>query len=673
MSRRSRRRKTDAELLTKARLDWRCIVLGLALIAVTLAVFSPALGAGYIWDDDAYVYANNLLPAPDGLWRIWLEPLSTPQYYPLVHTTYWLEYRIWGLSPGGYHAVNILLHAGAAVLLWLALRRLEVPWAWLAALVFAIHPLQVESVAWITERKNVLSGLLAMASLLTYLLFLKHRDQPATRDLSEEKPQETQPATLDLSEEQAEKSQPAASQRKWLWYGAAIVFFLLALLSKTVTAMLPVVLVLLAWWKDGTIVIKPAMRTRYRLLLSGVLINFLMGAMYAWGIMLAPLEEMLNLSRSAVGMVPGIGLMCFTFGVYVHDAVVRQIPASAVAALVVLIAGAGHLLFCIWPGYTTLLLGPGVIFGTAAGIGYGVSIAYAQASCPSNQGLAVGLVVASFAASGMTLSAAAAASGISTAQVPYLFGTLAAVYLAMFPLLWMLLRAEDVRSSHDPQTPVTAPVVIGKPFLALALAFFAFCYIGLMIMSHGVAILRELGASAQLSSLAPFLLNAGYLAGALLGGIFVERSSPNFAPIFSLSVLLLGLMALNAGLPSGVWFIAILVLGVGFGSTVTMFVSLLAHRYGSANAGLLFGRLNVAYGLAGLAAPSVSGLLFDFSGSFRLPILVAGAFGALGLLALVANRASDSATASAAAEGGNAPALRDADHLETTQHRSRTQ
>lgn len=192
------------------------------LIGITLAAYVPALGAGFIWDDDDYVVDNELLRSWSGLRRIWLEPGATPQYYPLVHTTYWLEYRLWGLDPRGYHAVNILLHAAAAVLLWRVLRRLDLPGAWLAAAVFAVHPVHVESVAWITERKNVLSGVLYLGSALAYLHHVRR----------------------------VERAGRAGALRSYL---LSLGLFVCALLSKTVTATLPVALLLIRWWKRGRV------------------------------------------------------------------------------------------------------------------------------------------------------------------------------------------------------------------------------------------------------------------------------------------------------------------------------------------------------------------------------------------------------------------------------------
>jgi len=136
------------------------------LLFITLTCYEPAMQGGFIWDDDRYVTENPVLTSTDGLARIWLELGSTIQYYPMVFTSFWVEYRLWGLNPTGFHVVNVLLHALGAVLLWRVLRLLKVPCAWMAAAVFAVHPVHVESVAWITERKNVLSGVFYLSSVL---------------------------------------------------------------------------------------------------------------------------------------------------------------------------------------------------------------------------------------------------------------------------------------------------------------------------------------------------------------------------------------------------------------------------------------------------------------------------------------------------------------------------
>lgn len=195
-------------------------LLGAGLIALlTFAAYIPALRGDFIWDDDQYVTLNPTLTSLEGLKRMWTQLDATPQYYPVVFTTFWIERHLWGLNPIGYHVINVLLHVGSAILLWRVLLRLRIPGAYLAALVFALHPVHVESIAWITERKNALSGLLYFCSLACFLRF-------------------------------SELPNTGAPQRPaWKWYAAALLFFYGALLSKSVTASLPAAILLLLWWK----------------------------------------------------------------------------------------------------------------------------------------------------------------------------------------------------------------------------------------------------------------------------------------------------------------------------------------------------------------------------------------------------------------------------------------
>lgn len=196
-------------------------ILGSILVIATVIAYQQAWHIGYIWDDDSYVTENPTLRNLHGLWRIWSEVAATPQYYPLVHSSFWLEYHLWGLNPIGYHLVNVFLHALAAVLLWRVLVKLQIPGAWLAAAIFALHPVEVESVAWITERKNVLSTVFYFAAALAYLRFATMRDAKNP------------------------------GRQRWYLYIGSLALFLFALLSKTVTCSLPAALLLVRWWKTG--------------------------------------------------------------------------------------------------------------------------------------------------------------------------------------------------------------------------------------------------------------------------------------------------------------------------------------------------------------------------------------------------------------------------------------
>ena len=191
--------------------DWFvCLILAV----VTMLAYQPAWHGGLLWDDDFNI-ATPELRSLDGLRRIWFEPRTTQQYYPLLYTSSWLQERFWSDSPTGYHLVNLLLHIGCVVLVLKILRFLRIPGAELAAVIFALHPVNVETVAWITERKNTLSGLFALAASLWYLKFDESRSRGS--------------------------------------YAFALVLFLFGLLSKTAIVTLPLAWLVIFWWKRAAI------------------------------------------------------------------------------------------------------------------------------------------------------------------------------------------------------------------------------------------------------------------------------------------------------------------------------------------------------------------------------------------------------------------------------------
>ncbi|MBV8903597.1 MAG: hypothetical protein JOZ22_08180, partial [Acidobacteriia bacterium] len=190
----------------------RPVVRFAALFGLTLLAYWPALRGQFLWDDDQHVTRVDL-QSLDGLWRIWSHLNTTQQYYPLLHSMFWLEHKLWGESVLGYHLTNVFLHSLSALLVILIVECLGLPGALFAGLVFALHPVCVESVAWITEQKNTLSGVFYLASTLLYLQFDRTRRQPK--------------------------------------YFLALLFFILALLSKSSVAALPAILLVLLWMVHG--------------------------------------------------------------------------------------------------------------------------------------------------------------------------------------------------------------------------------------------------------------------------------------------------------------------------------------------------------------------------------------------------------------------------------------
>ncbi len=204
-----------------------------------LVLYGPALNGGFLWDDNDNVTKPELR-SWHGLQRIWLQWGATQTYYPVVHTLFWFEHRLWGDATLGYHIASILFHSISVCLLYLIMRRLQIPGALLAAALFVVHPVYVESIAWITEQKNTLSVMVSLGSVLAYLHFDEHR----------------RPATYTLS----------------------LGLFLLALASKTTAVTLPAAILVILWWK------RPALSWRRDLvpLAPWFAISLLVGLFTAW-------------------------------------------------------------------------------------------------------------------------------------------------------------------------------------------------------------------------------------------------------------------------------------------------------------------------------------------------------------------------------------------------------
>ena len=194
--------------LSARQVDYARAVL---IVLLVLLVYLPAMRAGFIWDDDRYVTGNSFVQSEQGLPYIWLSA-RTRDYYPVLYTSFWAEWRLWGSNSTGYHLTNVLLHAANSILIWIILARMGIPGAWLCGLLFALHPVNVESVAWISQRKNTL-GLFFY--FLCFLAFPWREDS-----------------------------------RRCLGYCSALILFALSLLTRPIAIMFPLVIPVYRWWKD---------------------------------------------------------------------------------------------------------------------------------------------------------------------------------------------------------------------------------------------------------------------------------------------------------------------------------------------------------------------------------------------------------------------------------------
>ncbi len=193
-------------------------LVGLLLIILTFGAYWPVIQNGnFIWDDPEYVTHNMTLKRDDGLRDIWFNPSASPQYYPLVFTTFFIETRLYGDNPRGFIILNVLLHTASSYLLYLLLKKLNIPGAPLAAALFAVHPMTVESVAWITERKNTMAMLLSILAVNVYFSLTLH---PHVKN-----------------------------GKRYGVIALATILFTLALLSKSAVCVVPPMLAIILWWK----------------------------------------------------------------------------------------------------------------------------------------------------------------------------------------------------------------------------------------------------------------------------------------------------------------------------------------------------------------------------------------------------------------------------------------
>ena len=188
----------------------RALLIGWVIVAATVVSYIPAIQSGFIWDDDHLLWRNETIKADDGLYQFWCSK-KAPDYYPITWSTFWVEWRLFGDRGMGYHISNVIQHAIGALLVWAVLRTLKIPGAWVVGLIFALHPVNIASVAWISEMKNTLSIIFYLVAVLLYLKF-------------------------------DDKERPG-------WYWAALGLYAVGLLTKTSIVVLPVVLLGCVWWR----------------------------------------------------------------------------------------------------------------------------------------------------------------------------------------------------------------------------------------------------------------------------------------------------------------------------------------------------------------------------------------------------------------------------------------
>jgi tetratricopeptide (TPR) repeat protein len=227
---------------------------GIAIIAgAVLIIYLPSTSGGFILDDDCFLTTSPVVKASDGLYRFWCTS-EAPDYWPATNTTFWIEWRIWGMHPAGYHITNLILHIASSLLIWLILRKLSIPGAFWAAMIFAVHPVNVESAAWIAQRKNLIAIVFFLLSILWYLKFCMSTAiaglAPVRSHGGPWEREQSRPlvAALQAHCPPSTFHYPLSTIHLPLWYLLSLTAFVLAMLGKGSAAILPVLLLEITWW-----------------------------------------------------------------------------------------------------------------------------------------------------------------------------------------------------------------------------------------------------------------------------------------------------------------------------------------------------------------------------------------------------------------------------------------
>jgi predicted MFS family arabinose efflux permease len=362
-----------------------------------------------------------------------------------------------------------------------------------------------------------------------------------------------------------------------------------------------------------------------------VAINFSMGVLYGWSLFLAALEHEIDVDRSTISLAPSLALAFFTVGVLLHDRGLRLLPLRTFTLLSCGLAAAGHLLYAAIPSVTTLLIGYGVLFGTAAGLIYGIALFVASSSGadPRRRGIAIGFATSAFALTGLVLSLIGQHlfEGLTARQDFVIIGIfqLAIGVLAF----WLIPDGRSIPLKRgDRQNGVGGRRLEVSLFsVGLITSFLFVCFVGLMTVSHSAAILSDRGASPSFALLAPLLVSVGYIVGGILGGVWAAATSIVWSLLMVCGAAVIGAALLLICHADAAMAISLALLGWSLGSAAAVYPAVVGRRYGAENIGAIYGKILIGYGVSGLVAPWLTGFLYVSTGSYQVPIGIALALG----------------------------------------------
>jgi len=364
---------------------------------------------------------------------------------------------------------------------------------------------------------------------------------------------------------------------------------------------------------------------------AGTLLCFALGTVHAFSVFLEPLESSLNAGRASVSFTYSLALISITLAVLIGPVIFARLQPR----ILVMLAGLTAVVGCLWAGFATSIwhvwAGYGVVFGLANGLGYGFSLQMAALASPQREGLAMGIITASYA-----LGAAVSPAVFSWSLVQFGFagsmGALAMLLVAILPAASIGMQRCDVsflsvaNKSDQPPTVISGEVTIWLAYGAGVLA-------GLMVIGHAAAIASARDAHMPFW-LAPVIVAACNLVGSLLGGAVLDRVNPKRALPFFPCLSALGLLVL-LNVPGEFGLIAGLAcIGFAYGALIAALPAAISKRFGALKGTQVYGRVFTAWGSAGLLGPWLAGLLFDWNANYEMALWLAIACSIVSIIAM---------------------------------------
>lgn len=367
-------------------------------------------------------------------------------------------------------------------------------------------------------------------------------------------------------------------------------------------------------------------------LVAAVLINFSMGSLYGWSVLVAPFEESLEASRASISAVYSVALFCYTVGAFIAYRVMAMASLAPVTFAIFLLAAAGLAIAGALESYVALLVGYGIVFAIPGGVSYFIAMTAASVDMPVRRSVAIGMNMAAFAGGGLVWPRLFVFA--IDWQGPHVTLLVFAGYLAAIGVvigLLLMVSGAKVPGGAD-ESGIFKDILTDRPRIIILL-WFSFVFVAfsaLMSMGHAAGMVTAYGIDA--AYLGPMVTNLGYVGGALCGGVLADLLTGRRVIIVIAATAAIALFLLFGVPVAAMSLVTLALVGASFGATASVYPVTIAGYYGLAAVPRVYGRVATAYGTAGLLGPWIAGALFDSAGDYAWAVLVAGGMAVAGIL-----------------------------------------